>query len=1188
MILKARCQHRQGIPYPPMRANSRKMLPGSKMWKIMKLTTVFMLMACLTVSAGTYGQSVTLSLKKAPLDRLFKLIEQQTGYSFLYSREDVHQLEAIDLELNGADMPSALRAAFRDQPLTYSIVDKVVVVKRKAAAFAPSAMMETLAPLKVEVRGLITDTSGTALPGASIQVKGTTRSAISDVEGRFVIEANAGDILVVRYVGFHVKEVKVGPSMNMTIQLDQLASRLQGVSIVSTGYATLSKERAAGSFASISAKDIESKMQTNLMDRLEGMAAGFTYYRNTPQIRGVSTIMAESAPLYVVDGMPYEGNIQAINPNDVATITMLKDASAASIYGSRAANGVIVITTKSGKPGPMRVNYTNSFRVTPLPDRGYMNRMSSAELVDFQRDIFPFWSNDPNGLDQRRFINDVYGLMYAHKGGTITDAQLEEKLDVYRHLDRYDQVKDEFLRNASLLQQHNLSLSGGTEKHKYNLSVNYMLNNPYEKSQSDERFGYNLKNMFNLNKWLRLDVGVMGSHTRADYDNGFTGYSNLNGGRASYYMLRNPDGSPVKWYGQKSQFEIDRLIARGSFDENMYPVNEVNQQHYSNKSDYLNMNVGGNIRLMQGLSLDVRYQSERTEGLNSQLYRPGSNYVKTMVNDATTSVGGKDTLWIPAGGQFNETRNSRNSYTLRAQLNFDKMIGRDHEIQLIAGAERRRVVEKNTNVYKYGYDEFSLNYKPIDEFKLGRILNNTQSVFNTFSYSRKETGFKEIENRFVSFYGNGSYTYNRKWTASGSIRIDQSNLFGTDPKYQYRPLWSAGLLYVVSENDLPWLSRLAVRGTYGVNGNIAKDAGPYMITVDENPNFYTNESQSSVFSPPNSGLRWEKTNVLNFGIDFNTFKGRLTGTMDFYNKKTNDLMGRLQSDPTIGWSTILVNYGEMFNRGVDVSLTSVNVRTKNFRWSTTVNFNYNKNELTNLYVSANDVTNYLYNTQNRVGQPMQSLYSVRYAGLNNAGRPQAYTKDGKLVTDAGQLKVEDLVYSGTMIPPYTTSLVNNLRYKNFELFAMFVYYGGHHMRDVIAPYLTKLPELNYTTNMDRLAMNYWKKPGDEANPNLAPGFYAQAPSNVTMLYDGAEQNIQRADYIKLRDVTLSYNLPSALLQKYRVGGLRVNFQVQNAWRWSANKQNLDPEVWTGGGISSYATRGVLAPASYTLGLNLNF
>ncbi|MGN6510705.1 MAG: SusC/RagA family TonB-linked outer membrane protein, partial [Chitinophaga sp.] len=920
------------------------------------------------------------------------------------------------------------------------------------------------------------------------------------------------------------------------------------------------------------------------------MAAGFTNYRgNAPQIRGVSSINAEVKPLYVVDGIPYEGDINAINPSDVATITMLKDASAASIYGARAANGVIVIVTKTGKPGPMRVNLSSSFRLTPLPDRGYMNRMSSSELVDYQREMFGYWSNDYANIDERRFMNDVYRLLYEHKEGNITENQLQEALEPYRRNDRYEQVKDEFLRKRALLQQHNLSLSGGTEKHQYNLSVNYLRDNPYEKIQSKERFGYNLRNVFNLNKWARLDVGVLGSHTREDYDNGFNGYSNLNGGRASYFMIRNPDGTPAQWYGSKSQYEIDRLNGLGLMDETMYPLHEIHEQHFIDKTNYLNINVGLNLRLMKGLSMDVRYQSERTDGLSSQLYRPNANYVRTMINDATLIKDGIKTENVPTGGQYDELRSSGNSYTFRAQLNYNRMFGSDHQVQLLAGAERRSVRGTNTHIYRYGFDEFSLTSKSIDELTmLGTTIYGTEALFGQYRLPRRERPLEDNLNRFVSFYANGSYTFNRKWTATGSIRIDQSNLFGTDPKYQYRPLWSAGAMYVISENDLPWLDRLSARATYGVNGNVAKDAGPHLISRNDGTNYYTNESQAYIDYPPNALLRWEKTNVINLGLDFNMLKGRLTGTIDFYDKRSSDLLGDLKSDPTLGWNTITVNYGAMFNRGIDLSLTSVNMRRNDFRWSSTFNFNYNRNKLTDLYVSANSTIDYVYNLQNRTGHAMNSLYSIRYAGLDTDGHPLAYTKDGKVVRSAGELTPDDLVYSGTTVPPYSASLINNLKYKNFELFFMFIYYGGHIQRDVTAPYLTRLPELNYTTNTDRLALNYWRKPGDENIPGMAPAYYASAPTNSTLIWNAADAHISKAGFIKLRDVTFSYNLPSQLLRKYKVQGLRLMLQVQNAWRWSANKQDLDAEVWSGTSAGSSPTRGILVPTSYTFGLNLSF
>ncbi|WP_212001587.1 SusC/RagA family TonB-linked outer membrane protein [Chitinophaga sp. HK235] len=1155
----------------------------------MRLTVMLLLAAFMQVSAGSYAQTVTLSLKRAPLTKVFKEMQQQTGYSFLYSKEDLLRTENISLELKNIQLSTALKECFKNQPLTFTIVDKVVIIKRENPA--PSAITEAAIVAFIPISGTVTDNSGTPLPGASIVIKGTNHSAVSDVNGTFNIDAKPGDVLLIRYVGFTTREVVVGKSSNIQIMLEQLSSRLAAVSVVSTGYQTISKERATGSFAAISANDLNGKLQTNIIDRLEGMAAGLTSNRGIVNIRGVSTLKGEKNPLYVVDGVPFEGDIEAINPSDIATISVLKDATAASIYGARAANGVIVMTTKAGKAGPLKLTYNNSIKFTPLPDQGYRNLMSSAELVNFQQEMFNYRSGDYASIDPRKAMNDVYRLLYERKAGKITEAQLQTALDVFRNRDRYDQMKDELLRKAAVTHQHNLGFSGGSEKYSYNLSVNYTGTAPYEKNQQTRRLGYNLRNTFNFTKWMRVDVGILGSNMKQDYDNGFAGERYLldKERKASYYMLRDENGQPAQWYQSKSQYEIDRLNKLGLQDETYRPLDEIRKQHYTRTYKYLNMNIGANFKLMQGLSLDVRYQSERTDTLDQQLYRKDAAAVKTMINDATLIQNGKVLNYIPIGGQFREIRGETNSYTFRMQLNYNKLINSDHEIQALAGAERRGIRSTGTNMYKYGYDEYSLNYKPIDEWALSQYIYGTEALFGQFRLDRKEKekemGFNDRENRYAFFYGNASYTFKRRLTASGSIRVDQSNLFGTDPRYQYKPMWSAGLLYVITE-DFNWLDRLAVRTTYGINGNIPKEAGPYMITRDDGSNNWTNESQAYISSPPNSGLRWEKTRVTNLAVDFSVFKGKLTGSVDFYNKNTSDLLGNRTADPTVGWSNYLVNYGSMFNRGVDVTLTSTNINTRDLRWNTTLNFNYNRNQLTRLDVSRNTLFDYLSGVQDRVGKPMGSLYSIRYAGLDDKGKPMAYTKDGKVVKSTDFLTIDDLVYEGTTVPPYSASLQNTVHYKGFDLFVMFIYYGGHVMRDVTSPYLTKYPELNYTSNMDRLALNYWKKPGDEANPDIAPGYSFSAPYNTTQIWDAADKNVSKASYIKLRDVTLSYNLPNRLLKKYYIQNMRWSFQVQNLWSWSANKQHLDPEAWSGFNIN--ATRGFKVPTTYTIGVNVNF
>lgn len=1164
----------------------------SQFLRVMRILTILLFVACLSASASGTGQSITISGKALTYKQVFTAIQKQTGYSVGYRPELLPAKKTVSLSVNNLPLLELLDIVFKDEPVKYDIQGKTIFISGKNMSSFSSQVASYFLPVP-PITGRITDTMGVSLVNATIINQTTKKTVSSGSDGVFTIDVREGDIILISYIGHDPRQIVVTKSFlssnDFTIALNPAVTSLDEMSIVSTGYQKIPKERAPGSYSVITPKNMSGKFQANILDRLEGMAAGVTSYKGSIQVRGVSSINASTAPLFVVDGIPFEGSFNSINPNDIASITVLKDAVAASIYGSRSANGVIVITTRNGSPGKMRINVTSTAKLTPLPDRDYLNLMSSEELVNLQSYLFPLYSLDPNSLNPRAYINDVNRLLYERKGGRITETELQDKLNYYRHSNRYDQIVDEFLRKTAVLQQHNVSFSGGSDIHQYYLAANYMQTNPYEKEQKTKQFGFNLKNNFNLTPWMKANVDILGSNTTEKYHNGFVGYDNLNGGRASYFTLRNEDGTPTQWYlNGKSQFEIDRLKSLGLQDETYRPIDEVKNATRTYDSKYIKYNLGMNFTIAKGLTLDILYQKERTETYLKQLYDKNSIVVKTQINNATViGTGNKITNYIPLGGQVSERRGDANSSTARAQLNYSANFGGKHEIMAIAGGERRKIVQTFTDVYKYGYDDFSLSYKPVDESLLRTQITGTQALLNSFTLPRAEAGFGYTENRFISFFSQASYTFNRKITASGSIRMDQSNLFGTDPRYQYKPFWSAGLLYVISENQLDWLDRLAVRGTYGINGNVPSGAGPYMIVQDQtSSNFFTNEAQSTVVSPPNSGLRWEKTKVTNIGFDFGMFNKKLTGSIDLYNKNTSDLLASLISDPTLGWSSTLVNYGSMNNRGIDVSITSHNIRNERFTWSTTINYNYNRNRLTRLDNASNTVTNYISSLQNREDKAMSSLYSVRYAGLNNQGRPKAYKLDKSEVTTTQNLAVADLVYSGTTVPPHSVFLNNSLQYKGFELFMMFVYYGGHVMRDAKAAYLTQNPESFYATNLNRNNLRFWKLAGDEQDINMAPAFNLGASQAITNIWEAADRDVQKADYIKLRDITLSYNLPGDWLNKYAIKGARIGLQVQNAWRWSANRQNLDPEVWNGTSLTP--SRGTLIPPTYTMQLSVNF
>lgn len=1044
---------------------------------------------------------------------------------------------------------------------------------------------------QTKITGIIRDEFGESVPGANVLVKGTTNGTITNVDGKFTLSVHPGETLVVSFVGYANLEVKVTPSKtDYSIYLKPDNQVLDEVIV--TGYQTISKERATGSFAIMTPKDMEGKLQTNILDRMEGMVAGLKIVPTTsggtgvPEIRGISTLNGTTKPLYVVDGIPYEGVLDAINPSDIVNVTVLKDATAASIYGARSANGVIVITTRMGQTGKTRVNYTGSIKFKPLPDRDYYNYTSSAETVDLMQELFANSHNtyDPN---DRRSTNEVYLLMYKQEAGEITADEMEKQLDVYRNQDRYGQVKDAFLRSAEMTHQHNLSFNGGSDIYKYSLSVNYQENLPFEKEQSSTRLGFNWRNQFDFFKWLRVDVGVINSNVTEDYDNGITGFGLLNGG-TSYRMLRGADGTPEQWYKSKSQLEIDRLNGLGLQDETYIPLNELKNSHYNYANKYWNTNIGASIKIIEGLSLDLRYQTETNSTFKKQYDSKDANSVKSSINDGTKidKATGKITNLMPVGGQVSETQGVNNSYTMRAQLNFNRSFLDTHDIQVIAGAERRKVTFESTYIKKLGYDDTSLSYKTINELDLGVQQYGTESIFGSFSYRDGTSAFGYKDDRYISFYANASYTFNKKLTATGSVRMDQSNLFGTDPKYQYKPLWSVGAHYALLQN-WEWIDRLAVRATYGINGNVAKGSGPYMISTNSTSgNSNTNEFYSYISTPPNPSLRWEKTGVMNFGVDFTLLKGRLSGSVEYYDKSTVDLLGNRAIDPTFGWSTLLLNYGSMFNRGLEVSLQSENITTPDFRWTSNFIFSYNKNKLTKIENSGTSAYSYFGSAQNREGYAMNSLFSIRYAGLDKEGFPQAYKADGSIVGDYSLLEKEDLVYSGTQSPPYSSSLSNRFSYKGFDLDFMFVFYGGHKLRDVASGYLfTMYPVMNSTGAVDRDRLNYWKNPGDEKDPNMAPRFlYKHSRSGATSpLWQYGDKHIQKGDYIKLRDLSVGYTFPRDWMRKYFVENLRVNLQVQNLWYWAANDKGLDPEVW--GGSTS---RGTHYPATFSLGLSANF
>ena len=1153
---------------------------SKKRIKIRCFITIMMLL--LTIGNQAMAQSnkkVSINVENVLIRTVLDKLQRDVQTHFVYDEATISTTQRISLKFENAPLSDVLNDLCKQASLRYEI-------KRNLILITPASTTKSTSKQEpIEVTGIVLDDNGESIIGASVFIAETHTGTITDIDGRFRVKAVPGQLICFTFVGMADKTVKAAPDMkNLKITLQPTQTTLNEV--VVTGYQTISKERATGSFAVVSQKDMKDKLQANLSDRMEGLVAGMVKYGDQVTIRGISTIRGGTAPLYVVDGMPFEGDIASINPTDITNISVLKDASAASIYGARAANGVVVISTRrGGTDNKTSVHYNGSVRFQPMPDVDYLNLMNSSELVDMQIKGFNFYHTTTT--NRRYSLDPVTTLLYKKTNGELTDTELANELSVYRNLDNRSQIREEAER-VGIQHQHNLSISGGTEKNSYLASINYLGNYENNKFANSDQLGFNFKDNVKFFHWLSADFGVNGVYTNNNTKIGMASSStSLYTSSPSYNMLRDINGNPMAWPLKKSDYELQRLIDAGLQDETYVPLNNNNEEKTQKKNSYYRIFAGLKFQIIEGLTIDLKYQSEQSNSLAKTSYSKRSYTVNHMINEAAqiNPETQEITFNVPVGGQLSETRGDRNSYTLRGQLNFDRTLGR-HGIVALIGTEQRKVHSTATTGYYMGYDENSLGFKPINSLIM-RPIDGTQSIDGSFDWVNDEYNyFTDQEKRFVSFYGNASYMYDEKYALTGSIRIDQSNLFGTDPKYQYRPLWSVGGSWYATQEgfmkDLVWLNRLNVRLTYGIGGNIPTDSGPYLTISDAGFNNWVGDFSSSISYPPNPQLRWEKTNTTNIGIDFAMFNNRLSGNIDYYNKYTTDLLDYRNTDPTLGWSTLMVNYGTMTNRGVEVSLNSENIRNKNFAWSTGVNFSYNKNKLVTLEGTAQTVFDYTRNGVKAVGYPANSLFSYRWAGLNpETGAPQVYnSKDEKV---ANVTSIDDMVYSGTRTPKYSASLSNHLSYKGFDISFMFVYYGGHVMRDAVSPYLTGGP----SANIDRKALNIWEKPGDENISGVAPAMKRNVNYKLAQVWYAADCHILKADYIKLREISLSYALPKQFIKKWNMDSASITCQINNLWKWAANDAGVDPEAMTTTGYGQGA-RTLPVPTTYSLGLSINF
>lgn len=1186
----------------------------------MKLTALLLTVFLVQVSARSVSQTVTFSGKNVSLEQLFAVIEKQTGYVIFCEYSILQDAHPVTIEAKATALPGLLEQVFAGQPYAFSITGNTIAVRRRQPT-SYEVVMNAPPPPPVTLKGRVISTRGDALEGAVVADKISGKQTVANASGWFTLkEIDAGKaVLVVSFIGYETSIVAVKGRAEVEVVLTQAVKSLDDaiVQVVNNGYQSISRERSAGSYAKPDKEVYQNRSTSmNVIQRLEGLVPGLAI-NNAPAskadaqsngvlIRGISSVNSNRAPLYVVDGIPL-ADINSINPNDVADITVLKDATASSIWGSLASNGVVVITTRKGKTGQLQADYDGFISFRGKPDIDYFPVLTSSQFITAAKEMFD--PSTPASWDEIKLHQSLNSwgvaphevIMYNEYRGLISPARAQAQLDSLSAVSNLSQIKSLWYRNA-LLTNHTVSLSMGTEKYSLYGSAAYTGNWDNLPGNRNNSYKINLRQDLRLNRWLSaylitdITNTVTWAGRSASPDNRFLPYA--------LFRDNNGNNLSMSWlYWSDTMRTVNESKSRLSLD--YVPLDERSRGYTKSDALLARINTGVTVKLSSNFRFEGVYGLVKGTNKTSNYdditsYPMRSELLSFTVASAT--AGGVPTYYLPTnGGKLNLNNLNRKDWTVRNQLVFDYATGnQQHKVTALAGQEAQEQLSNITQSTVRGYNEQLMTYAQINYNNLiatgvtGSLQPNSgsKSVLTADNFKEQETRV-----RVSSYYSNAAYTYLNKYTVNVSGRIDRSSLFGVDKSAQNKPVWSVGGKWLaggeafLQNNHV--ISFLAVRATYGITGNppMPGSAASFDILSAAANSLAASGLSYSISTPANKKLTWESTKIYNGGIDFGVLQNRLKGSVDFYLKKTSNLISRLPVNAFSGYQYIIGNVGDLNNKGVELQLSTLNISRKSFSWATNLVLAYNTNKITRLNLNSPLVTGGdVIKLGFREGYSAAAIFAYPFGGLDAKGDPQVRLTDGTLVKANNATKPQDIRYMGTYQPKITGSVMNEFRYKSFSLTVNIVFnLGGVMRRDVNQLFdgsrlVPGAGSLN-TGNVHAEFSNRWKKPGDEAVTNV-PSIVGNNAARFTErqidYYTMADMNVLSSDYIKLRDITFAWQLPAALLRSVKMKAVTLRAQLNNVLLWKANNYGIDPEFQDAFGGSLSNTTFLYGPGNRTV------
>lgn len=1151
------------------------------------------------------NQRITVDLRGETLEAALWYLQNRTKFVFMYATKDISGVSDVNVKAKDKTVTEILDECLAGTNLTYEVSGNAIVIKKRSTQ-------------NITITGWIRDSNGEALPGATVTIRGSKSGGIAGMDGNYtcIIPAQEGLVLTYSFIGMEKKIVKYTGKKTINITLNSSNTEIDEV--VVTGYQNIQRRDLVGSITTLKAKDIVMPSYSTIDQMLQGRVAGMMVTSSSsrlgsaPQIkiRGTSTLIGNQDPLWVVDGIIQEdfsvdlsdssvmtqdlkniiGNqISWLNPADIENITILKDASATAIYGSKASNGVIEITTKRNTSDRLTVNYSSNFNIGQRPNYGMFNMMNSQERVQFSQDAFN-WGTSYATVPYKELYT-YEGLLRMYLEHDISESEYSS---AYRTLETQNTDWLKLLTRRSFSHNHNVSVSGGTNKFSYSASMGYTNSEGQEIGNDSERMTGRISLLMRPVQKLTISLTMNGSVSTTT---GFAGGVDPLG----YATSTNRSIDPDAYYQKKNSYSYNNTHESLSYNF----INERDNSGSKSRSTHMSASLDLKWNILDWLTYQFTggytdNNSTNESWLTEQTYYIANQYRGYDYNSVNPTSPEFKAAQLPFGGRLYTNNSNQYAYNIQNKIQISKAFNENNRLNALIGTEVRSTTGKGIRNSLYGYvpdrgERIVAPTTPEDFQPIGSSSFTGWGLLgDMYSSGWRKTN---TTNNFFSVFATFAYSFMNRYVVNANVRNDASNRFGQDTNNRFDPTYSIGFSWRASEEKfikehLKWITTLNFRGTYGIQGNALTRLSPELILEQKAIKPGYNQYYSTIYQIPNPHLSWERTKTWNFGLDLELFN-MFYMNLEYYTRRSNAVVS-LALPYEYGIKDMKRNGGIIRNRGVEYTLSFTPLQKRDYALSVSMNIskNWNKGGETQIVTTHMNFLNGKSDYILKEGYPLSAFWSYSFAGLDENGKPTFNLLDvPEEEYDSSIDKTTYLVYSGQKEPDFTGGMGLSFRYKSLTLNTNFALIVGNKKR-LPSPYKdfggsrSTMPDPAANANRDLLKR--WKAPGDEAYtiiPALPRGVDAliklpdgETAESLIQMWERSDAMVVSGSFLRCRSMGLTWQMKREWCDKIFAKNLSLNFSVDNLFVIASKRFNgFDPELDSS-----------VMPRTFSFGINVGF